>query len=129
MPEYKITTESIWAKHFGDSAAVNLLDKRIEPFFEELNQACLQELAAPQVLSDYRISNLHNLFSWGNFPNLTQLGKYALRTKTIAGDGAPERRAIISAIWEYHKYLISNDLPFTFLCGVCLWLLTSCTPY
>lgn len=73
---------------------------------------------------------VHNLAlkSWG-FVNVTQAGKYALKVLSIAGDGAPERKAILAHIWAYHRRIVTGEIPFTFLFGVILCTITGCTPY
>lgn len=37
-------TSELWKKRFGDTPAVGLMDKRVEAFFEELNEVCKDEL-------------------------------------------------------------------------------------
>jgi len=81
------------------------------------------------MLDSYRISQIRIALNWATFANVTQAGKYCLQRFRRAGDGHAERRAILREVWEYHTRIASGEIPFTFfVCGFCLWLLTSCTP-
>lgn len=68
----------------------------------------------PAVLSRHRHAQIAVFCGYAlrSFINVTQAGRYALRTLSIAGDGHAERAAILAAIWEYHRRLVTNDIPF-----------------
>jgi hypothetical protein len=72
----------------------------------------MQELSIHQLLSQSRISQIHNAYLYGTFKNVTQAGKYILKTLSIAGDGTQERRAILRELWEYHRRLKTHEIPF-----------------
>lgn len=90
------------------------------------------EFTMPKELSIHRRSKIR-IFCQGlaGYPNLTQAGRYALRVLSIAGDGQPERRAILAHIWEYHTRLVSWEIPFLsiILSVAVLCMCTGCTPY
>ena len=66
------------------------------------------------VLSGHRRAQISVFCGYAllGFANVTQAGRYALHTLSIAGDGPAERAAILSAIWEYHRRVSTGEIPF-----------------
>lgn len=67
-----------------------------------------------KVLSSHRQAQIRTFCNYAlfGFNNVMQAGREALRVLTISGDGTQERCAILREIWDYHRRIKTNEIPF-----------------